>query len=80
MIHNAKLPLHFWAEAVNTAVYLHNCSPIYTLEDKAPFEYWFHEKPEISNLLVFGFVCYMHMPNGERQKLDPMPSKGIFIE
>ena len=79
MIHHAKLPLHFWAEAVNTAVYLHNRSPTATLKDKTPFECWFDKKPDISNLRVFGCVCYMHVPNGERQKLDPKSRKGIFV-
>ena len=61
MIHNAKLPLHFWAEAVNTAVYLHNHSPTATVKDKTPFECWFNGKPDMR---VFGCVCYMHVPNG----------------
>ena len=79
MIHHAKLPLQFWAEAVNTAVYLHNRSPTVALKDKTPFECWFGRKPDIFNLRVFGFVCYMHVPDGQRRKLDPKSSKGIFI-
>ena len=79
MIHHAKLPLQFWAEVVNTAVYLHNRSPTVALKDKTPFECWFGRKPDISNLRVFGCVCYMHVPDGQRRKLDPKSSKGIFI-
>ena len=79
MIHHAKLPLQFWAEAVNTAVYLHNRSPTVALKDKTPFECWFGRKPDISNLRVFGFVCYMHVPDGQRRELDPKSCKGIFI-
>ena len=79
MIHHAKLPLQFWAEAVNTAVYLHNRSPTVALKDKTSFECWFGRKPDISNLRVFGCVCYMHVPDGQRRKLDPKSSKGIFV-
>ena len=79
MIHHAKLPLHFWAEAVNTAVYLHNRSPTAILKDKTPFKCWCNEKPDISNLRAFGCVCYMHVPDGKRQKLDPKSRKGIFV-
>ena len=79
MIHHAKLPLQFWAEAVNTAVYFHNRSPTVALKDETPFECWFGRKPDIFNLRVFGFVWYMHVPDGQRRKLDPKSSKGIFI-
>ena len=78
MIHHAKLPIQFWAEAVNTAVYLHNRSPTTALKDKTPFECYFNKKPDISNLRVFGCVCYMLVPHGERQKLDPKSRKRNF--
>ena len=62
MINHAKVPLKFWAEAVNTAVYLHNRSPTSALKDKTPFECWFGEKPDVSNLRVFGCMCFVHTP------------------
>ena len=41
MLIHAKMPLKFWAEVVNTAVYLHNRSPTSALKDKTTFESWF---------------------------------------
>ena len=39
LIHSAGLPLSFWAEAVNTTVYLRNRSPTSSLKDSTPYEY-----------------------------------------
>ena len=49
---HAKMPLKVWAEAVNTAVYLHNRSPTSALKGKTPFESWSGKKPNVSNLKV----------------------------
>ena len=78
MLHHAKLPLVFWAEAVQTAVYLRNRSPTVALENKTPFECWYGRKPDVSNMRVFGSLCYVHIPVSERQKLDAKSYKGIF--
>ena len=40
MLLEANLPESFWAEAVNTAMYLHNRSPKWSLEGKMPYEAW----------------------------------------
>ena len=79
MIYHAKVPLKFWAEAVNTAVYLLNRSPTSALKDKTPFECWFGEKPDVSNLRVFGCICFVHMPDNLRKKLDPKSNKTIYV-
>ena len=38
MLSDAKLPKRFWAEALSTAVYLHDHSPIAAAQGKTPFE------------------------------------------
>ena len=38
MLSDAKLPKNFWAEALSTAVYLHNRSPTRAVLKKTPFE------------------------------------------
>lgn len=70
MLIHAKMPLKFWAEAVNTAVYLHNRSPTSALKDKTPFESWFGKKPNVSHFKVFGSVCFVHTPDHLRKKLE----------
>ena len=41
MMFHVNMPIKFSAEAVNTAVYLHNRSPTSSLNMKTRYEYWF---------------------------------------
>ena len=79
MFIHAKMSLKFWAEAVNTAVYLQNWSPTSALTDKTPFESWFGKKPSVSNLKIFGSVCFVHTPDYLRKKLDRKSRKAILV-
>jgi transposase InsO family protein len=45
MIHDQSLPLFLWAEACNTAMYLHNRIPHGILEDKTPKEAFTGKQP-----------------------------------
>ncbi|KAI5323717.1 hypothetical protein L3X38_032789 [Prunus dulcis] len=45
MMHEKKIPLKFWAEAINTAVYLQNRSPTSALDNTTPFEKFSGRKP-----------------------------------
>ena len=79
MIHHANVPKEFWAEAVNTAVYLKNRSPSVALKDKTPYECMFHVKPNVSNLKTFGCIAYVHIRPEERKKFDVKSTKAIFV-
>lgn len=79
MLIQAKLPISFWAEAISCAVYIRNRSPTAALNNKTPYECWFGQKPDLSNLRVFGCVAYAHVPTVERRKLDPKAVKCIFV-
>lgn len=52
------LPKSFWAEAVNTSVYLLNLLPTKALNGKTPFEAWFERKPSMEQLRIFGGVLH----------------------
>ena len=71
MLIHAQMPLTFWAEAVDTAVCVQNRSSTSALKDKTPFESCFGKKTNVSNLKVFGSVCFVHTPDHLRKKLDP---------
>ena len=79
MIYHAGLPLDFWAEACNTAVYIRNRSPTTCLKDKTPYECLFGKKPDISHLRVLGCKCFVHIPDSNRRKLDQKSYEAIFI-
>ena len=79
MLYHSKLPLKFWAEAVSTAVYIRNRCPTVALKNKTPFECRFNRVPDVSHLRVFGSICYVHIPDGQRKKFDAKSYKGIFV-
>ena len=61
MLLNSKLPKKFWGEAISTAVYLKNRTPVKAL-NKTPFEVWHGKKPKVNHLRVFGSDAYAHVP------------------
>ena len=45
MLHDQDLPVHLWAEAARTVVYVHNYTPDRVLENKTPEEVFSGKKP-----------------------------------
>jgi hypothetical protein len=79
MLHQKKLDMKFWAEAVSTAVYVKNRTPTSITGDKTPEEVWSGEKPSVKHLRVFGSDAYFHVPRELRSKLDPKSKRCIFV-
>lgn len=52
MLKLAGLPNTFWAEAVNTAVYLENRTPVASRGFRTPFELWFGYPPKLDHLTL----------------------------
>nr|KYP49148.1 Copia protein [Cajanus cajan]KYP49151.1 Copia protein [Cajanus cajan]KYP49153.1 Copia protein [Cajanus cajan] len=64
------LPNTFWAEVVYTAIYILNRCPTKAGQDKTPIEAWSEKKPSAKHLRVFGSICYIHVPEEKRHKLE----------
>lgn len=79
MLSRADLPTEFWAEALNTAVYLRNRSPTSTVKGSTPHECFFGHKPDISHLKVFGCQAFLHIPDKLRKKFDEKCRQVIFV-
>ena len=75
----SQLPLSLWAEAIKYAIYMKNHSPTATIKGKTPYEAFWGNKPDISNLCVFGSQCYIHNDSPAQQKLNVHAFPTIFI-
>jgi hypothetical protein len=69
----------FWAEAINTVVFLKNISPTRCLDNVTPFEALYGSKPPVPNLKVFGCKAFAHIPKENRKKLDAKDIKCVFF-
>ena len=49
MLHDQSLPLHLWAKACNTTLYLHNRSVHHILGMKTPMEAYSGKQPNVSH-------------------------------
>ncbi|CAL9013344.1 unnamed protein product [Prunus brigantina] len=79
MLHEKAIPYEFWAEAVNTAVYLLNRCPTKALNKITPFEAYTGRKPGIAHLKIFGSPCHVLIPSALRHKLEENSHKCIFV-
>ena len=61
MLHDQSLPLHLWAEACNTIVYLQNRSPNRILGMKTPMEAFSGKRLDVSHFRIFGSLAYCHV-------------------
>ncbi|KAI5334699.1 hypothetical protein L3X38_024832 [Prunus dulcis] len=79
MLHEKSIPYEFWAEAVNTAVYLLNRCPTKSLNKVTPFEAYTGRKPGIAHLKIFGSPCHVLIPLALRHKLEENSHKCILV-
>lgn len=79
MLFDAELETEFWAEACNTAIYIMNRTPRVRLQQKTPMEMWTGEKPNVSNLRIFGSKVMVHVPKQTRKKWSPKSREMIFV-
>ena len=79
MLHDQDFPMHLWAKAARTMVYVQNCTPHRVLKNKTPEEVFSGKKLEVNHLRIFGCLVYIHIPKEKRTKLDPSGRKGVFV-
>lgn len=79
MIEAANFNHNYWAEAVNTSVYLKNRSPTRTIFSMTPEEAWSSQRPDVSHLRIFGSRAFLHIPDQQRKKLDAKTKEMILV-
>ncbi|MBW0536559.1 hypothetical protein O181_076274 [Austropuccinia psidii MF-1] len=76
----ANLPNHYWAEAVNTAVFLSNLSPTPSRGNKSPYQLWNNLLPRLSRLRTFGCHAVIYNLKNQRDwKLAPPGQEGLLL-
>jgi hypothetical protein len=66
-------------EAIATAVYLLNRSPMKSLQGQMSFEAWYGKKPRVLNLRTFGCVAHVKNTRPNLKKLEDRSTSMIFI-
>ena len=79
MLHDQGLPLHLWAKACNTMVYLHNTSLHRILGIKTLEEAFSDKRPDVGHFRSFVSSVYFHVTKDAQKKLEPTAALGIFV-
>ena len=80
MLSYSGLSYAYWAEAVATATYLRNRMVSAAIKSgQTPYQSWYGKKPNLEHTRVFGCTVYVHIPDGDRKKLDKKAQKLRFI-
>ena len=79
LLYNSNTPSYLWGEALLASVYLYNRTPHTSISHKTPYELRYNEKPNISNIKVWGSITYYKNKGNNIKKLEPRANKGILI-
>lgn len=77
MLQDACMDKRFWAEAVQTAVYIKNRTPTKAVMGATPEEKFTGKKVNVSHFKIFG--CRAYALISKRKKLDPKSKSYTFI-
>ncbi|KAD5960508.1 hypothetical protein E3N88_11980 [Mikania micrantha] len=79
MLSDAKLPITFWAEAVNTACYVQNRVLVVKTHGMTPYEIWHKRKPFIGFFKPFGCQCTILNAKDHLAKFAEKSAEGYFV-
>lgn len=79
LLAQANLPLTYWWEAFQTAVYLINRLPTPTLKGSTPLFELLKEKPNYRELQIFGSACYPCLKPYNTHKFEYHSQKCVYL-
>lgn len=79
MLKDKGLPHSFWGEAATTAAYILNRCPTKRLVSQVLEERWSGKRPIVRHLRIFGSLCYVHIPDEKRKKLQDKSEVMILV-
>jgi transposase InsO family protein len=80
MIHDQDLPMHLWAKAAKTTLYVQNILSHSSLGFKTLEEMFSENKPEVSYLKIFGCPVFVHILKEKRTRLDPSGKREYLLD
>ena len=69
----------YWTECIKTATYLINRTPSQGLNNRSPFDLLYNKSADLSNLKVFGCLCFITSSAVGRDKFMPRAHPCAFI-
>nr|PNR27148.1 hypothetical protein PHYPA_030629 [Physcomitrium patens] len=75
----SKAPAYLWLEAINAAKYLINRCPSGSYSDITPEEKYTGIRPSVNHLKTFGSLEYVHIPQQQRNKMQPKSNRCFFL-
>ena len=79
MLCHADMPKKFWGEAVVFSNHIHNCTPTKAVRGMTPYEAWYREKPDLSDIHVFGCRALALLPETKLRKFDPRTRDTLYL-
>jgi hypothetical protein len=80
LLKQARLPSTLWGEAVITAIFYKNITPMKRLKWKSPHEIWYRKPFDYLRLHSFGCCAYVNIPKEKRiGKFGNTSKKGILV-
>ncbi|PNX95813.1 retrovirus-related Pol polyprotein from transposon TNT 1-94 [Trifolium pratense] len=75
----SHLPPAYWGYAVFHAVFIMNRVPSSAIKGRIPFDVLYGKLPELSQLIVFGSLCYVSSEDTHKSKFDNRARKCVFL-
>src|ERR1051325_6768739 len=79
MLKAKDMPKRLWDEAASRAVYILNRCPTKNIFGRKSYEAWTGSKPSVSHFRVFGSMCFRHVLEQLRRKLDDQSEVMVLI-
>lgn len=79
MLHSKNMKKHFWAEAVNCAVFTLNRVGSNCQKNESPFKLWHNKDFDLNFFKEFGTKVQVLVPKEKRLKLDSKSREGFFV-
>nr|KYP54839.1 Copia protein [Cajanus cajan] len=79
MLKGKSVPSKFWGEATVTTTYILNKCPTKKLSGMTPEEKWSGKKPSVDHFRIFGSLCYVHLLDQKRKKLDDKAQQMLLV-